>query len=122
MSQLISVQQRSEQPDEAGNWQAVVRINNGPENHITFSNPSAGKEDKELAWYFEEHLAFPFTNKVRASNAATSITTYGEKLFNQVFAQNVKVAFAYRKAEEAGLSDVQIEIEGGPAFHALHWE
>ena len=33
MSQLISVQQRSEQPDEAGNWQAIVRINNGPENH-----------------------------------------------------------------------------------------
>ena len=76
MSQLISVQQRSEQPDEAGNWQAVVRVNNGPENHITISNPSAGEEEQELAWYFEEHLEFPFTGKVRASNAATSITTY----------------------------------------------
>src|SRR6266550_5557073 len=122
MSQLISVQQRSEQPDEAGNWQAVVRVNNGPENHITISNPSAGEEEQELAWYFEEHLAFPFTGKVRASNAATSITTYGEKLFRQVIEQNAKVEFAYRTAVQAGLSDVQIEIEGGPAFHALHWE
>jgi len=122
MSQLISVQQRSEQPDEAGNWQAIVRINNGPENHIIIGNPSAGEEEKELAWYFEEHLEFPFTNKVRARNAATSITTYGEKLFRQVIEQNAKVEFAYRTAVQAGLSDVEIEIEGWPAFHALHWE
>src|SRR5437660_372212 len=122
MPQLISVQQRSEQPDETGNWQAVVRINNGPENHITVSNPSSKEEEQELAWYFEEHLEFPFTNKVRASNAAASIKTYGEKLFNQVFMQNVDVAFEYRTALQAGLSDVQIEIEGHPGFHALHWE
>src|SRR5438270_234107 len=122
MPQLISVQQRSEQSDEAGDWQAVVRVNNGPENHITISNPSSGEEEEELAWYFEEHLAFPFTSKVRASNAATSITTYGEKLFRQVIEQNAKVEFAYRTAVQGGLSDVQIEIEGGPAFHALHWE
>ena len=82
MPQLISIQQRGEQPDESGNWQVVVRINNGPENHITISNPSSEKEEQELEWYFEEHLAFPFTNKVRASNAAKSIITYGEKLFN----------------------------------------
>jgi tetratricopeptide (TPR) repeat protein len=123
MPQLISIQQRGEQQDEAGNWQAVVRINNGPENHVTVSNPfSDKKEEDELAWYFEEHLEFPFTNNVRASNAAKSITTYGEKLFKQVFEQNTKVAFAYRTAVQAGLSDVQIEIEGWPAFHALHWE
>src|SRR5947208_6651302 len=122
MSQFISVQQRSEQPDEAGNWQAVVRIKNGPENHITISNPSASEEEHELAWNFEEHLEFPFTGKIRASNAATSITTYGEKLFRQVIEQNAKVAFAYRTAVQGGLSDVQIEIEGGPAFHVLHWE
>ncbi|HEV2581092.1 MAG TPA: CHAT domain-containing protein, partial [Ktedonobacteraceae bacterium] len=122
MPQLISIQQRGEQPDEAGNWQAVVRINNGPWNPITISNPFSGAEEIELAWYFEEHLAFPFTGKVRASNAAISIKTYGEQLFNQVFAQNARVEFAYHKAVEAGLSDVQIEIEGWPAFHALHWE
>src|SRR2546423_9205745 len=122
MSQLISVQQRSEQPDEAGNWQGVVRINNGPENHITISNPSASEEEKELAWYFEEPLAFPFTGKVRASNAATSITTYGERVYTQVVGESGKVGFAYGAAVQAGLSDVQIEIEGWPAFHALHWE
>src|SRR5947209_15002314 len=98
MPQLISVQQRGEQPDEAGNWQAVVRINNGPENHIIVRNPSSSEEEDELAWYFEEHLEFPFTGKVRASNAATSITTYGEKLFRQVLEQNAKVEFAYRTA------------------------
>ena len=80
------------------------------------------REEHELEWYFEEHLEFPFTKKVRAHHAARSITTYGEKLFNQVFEQNAKVLVAYRTAVQAGLNDVQMEIEGSPAFHALHWE
>ena len=58
---------------------------------ITIGNPSSDEEEQELEWYFEEHLAFPFTKKVRAQNAAKSITTYGEKLFRQVFEQNAKV-------------------------------
>jgi len=32
------------------------------------------------------------------------------------------VLVAYKTALQAGLNDVQIEIEGTPKFHALHWE
>src|SRR5260221_2493088 len=122
MAHLISIQQRSETTDTAGNWQAVVRFNNGPLNPVTISNPFSKQEEHELEWYFEEHLAFPFTKKVRAQQVARSITAYGEKLFHQVFEQNAKVLVAYRTAVQAGLNDVQLEIEGSPAFHALHWE
>lgn len=38
-----------------------------------------------LAWCFEEHLRFPFTNQVKAATAAASIVTYGQALFAQVF-------------------------------------
>src|SRR5713101_808226 len=119
MAQLISIQERGE---IEGGWQAVVRFNNGPINTINVSNPFSDEQERELEWYFEEHLAFPFTKKVRAQNAAKSIPTYGEKLFNQVFEQNAKVLVAYKTALQVGLNDVQIEIEGTPKFHALHWE
>src|SRR5579884_4283212 len=122
MAQLITIQERSELTDATAGWSAVVRFNNGPLNPITITNPFSTEEEEELEWYFEEHLQFPFTQKVRAQNAAKSIPTYGEKLFNQVFVQNPKVFVAYRNAVQDGLNDVQIEIEGSPKLHALHWE
>src|ERR1700730_2108860 len=119
MAQLITIKEHS---DIEGGWQAVMRFNNGPEHHIKVSDPFSPEEEQELAWYFEEHMEFPFTKKVRAQNAAQSVPTYGEKLFNQVFIQNADAQFAYRTARQAGLNDAQIEIEGTPRFHALHWE
>ncbi len=59
---------------------------------------------------------------MRASNAAKSIASYGEKLFSQVFERNAKALVAYKTMLQVGLHDAQIEIEGSPAFHALHWE
>ena len=118
MQQQLSIQQRGE---TAESWQAVVRFNNGPENSITISNPFAEKEEQELEWYFEEYLEFPFTQKVRAQEAAESIRAYGEKLFDQVFGER-DIYEEYRGLVKAGLSGVQIEIEGEPKFHALHWE
>ncbi len=120
MGQLISIQERSG-PDTDGNWQAVVRFNNGPENPITISNPFSDQEEQELEWYFEEHLEFPFTKKVRARDAAMSVKIYGEKLFQEVFG-DPDIYTEYRGMLKAGPSDVSIEIEGEPAFHVLHWE
>ena len=120
MAQLISIQERSG-PDADGNWQAVVRFNNGPENPITISNPFSEKDEEELEWYYEEHLEFPFTRKVRAQHAALSVKTYGEKLFQQVFG-DPDIYTEYRGLLKAGPSEVSIAIEGEPAFHALHWE
>src|SRR5437588_593424 len=60
-------------------------------------------------------------DKKGAQKAAASIATYGEMLFNAVF-KDPDVYSEYRDMLRAGLSGVQIEIEGTPKFHALHWE
>src|ERR1051326_7848889 len=119
MAQVITIKEQSE---SEGGWRAVVRFNHGAEHSITVSDPFSEEEEHELAWFFEEHLEFPFTKKVRAQQAARSIPTYGEKLFDQVFQQNAKVLVAYSNIRQTGFNDVQIEIEGTPKFHALHWE
>ena len=115
---LIRIQER---PGGADGPNAIVSFNNGPEYSITITNPFEEPQEQELEWYFEEHLEFPFTKKVRAQNAAASIKTYGEELFKQVFG-DPDIYAEYRALLKAGLHDLQIEIAGSPKFHALHWE
>ncbi len=116
--ELIRIQERAGGQDGSN---AVVSFDNGPEYSITISDPHTEEEEKELEWYFEEHLAFPFTKKVRAQKAAASIKAYGEALFNQIFG-NPDIYAEYRALLKSGLNDLQLEIAGSPKFHALHWE
>ncbi|HVB20442.1 MAG TPA: hypothetical protein VNG51_00665 [Ktedonobacteraceae bacterium] len=105
-------------------FSATVSFNSGPEYPITVRDPFTEEQEHELEWYFEEHLRFPFTKKVRAKEAAESITAYGEALFKQVFISqdNPDIYANYRDLLRNGLQDVRIEIVGTPSFHALHWE
>jgi tetratricopeptide (TPR) repeat protein len=116
---VIRIQEQSTQDDH---FQATVSIDYGPQYSIVVRNPFDEKQEAELEWYFEEHLRFPFTQKVRARDAANSIPTYGEKLFKQVFQDNPEVYPEYKALLKVGLEQVQIEIAGSPKFHALHWE
>ena len=115
---LISIQ---EEIERASGWKAIIRIDNGPKEHIMISDPFSAQEEQELEWYFEDHLTFHFPQRVRAHHAAASIATYSEMLFQQVFSTPDSYA-DYRKVRELGLSDLRIEIVGSPKFHALHWE
>ena len=88
---------------------------------FTLSDPFTEKEERRLGWYFEEHLNFPFVNKVQAGEAAASITTYGHALFDQVFGD--RRAFArYAAARQQGVETLCFEVVGSPEFHHLHWE
>ncbi len=115
----IRIQERAGGTDE---FQAAISFNNGPEYALTIKNPFAQEEDDQLAWYFEGYLRFPFTDRVKAREAAGSIARYGESLFKQVFEENHNVYARYKAAVQAGLSTVQFEIAGSPLFHTLHWE
>ena len=123
---VIRIEQKEqvgkEQAEKNGDMQAVVSFDYGSEYQITVRDSFEEKQEGELEWYFEEHLKFPFTKKVRAKEAAASIVTYGERLFKQVFQDNTDIIFPYRTAVQAGLERVQIEIAGSPRFHTLHWE
>src|SRR5450755_679352 len=116
---LIRIQECSEQ---AGIFQAKVSFNQGQEYDITVHDPFSKEEEESLEWYFEKHLSFPFTDQVKAQEAATSITTYGEKLFDQIFAADPLVLSTYKTVAQAELNTLLIEIVGQPSFHALHWE
>ncbi len=100
---------------------ATLSFEHGEEYPITISDPFSEVEEQQLAWYFEDHLRFPFTRKVQAKAAAGSIITYGEALFGQVFADREAYAI-YKDHLQAGLNNVQLEIAGSPQFHTLHWE
>lgn len=102
-------------------FQATVSFNHGAEYSFTLRNPFTAEQEAELEWYFEDHLRFPFTQKIRASKAATSIRSYGEILFKQIFADRQAYS-EYKVCVQAGLSTLQIEVAGSPAWHSLHWE
>jgi len=115
----IRIQERAGGTDE---FQATISFNNGPEYALTIKNPFVQEEDDQLAWYFERYLRFPFTDQVKAREAAGSISRYGESLFKQIFEENHNVYARYKVAVQAGLSTMQFEIAGSPLFHTLHWE
>ncbi|MFN8467951.1 MAG: tetratricopeptide repeat protein [Caldilineaceae bacterium] len=98
----------------------VVSID-GQEYPFTLADPFTEQEERRLEWYFEEHLTRPFVNQVKAGDAATSITTYGHALFDQVF--HDRRAYArYHGALQQGLETLTFEIAGKAEFHRLHWE
>ncbi|MCA9797445.1 MAG: flagellar hook-basal body complex protein, partial [Candidatus Eremiobacteraeota bacterium] len=98
---------------------ATVQFADGAPYPITVSDPFSEAEEKRLEWYFERWLSFPFTDKVPAAEAAASVRTYGEALFEQVFRRNPDVYYEYRQLRDDPIS---LEIVGSPEFHAFHWE
>ncbi|MBD2463714.1 tetratricopeptide repeat protein [Oscillatoria sp. FACHB-1407] len=101
---------------------ATLSIDNQVQYDITVHDPFDGKQERELEFYFEEWIRFPFDNQVIADRAAQSVRTYGERLFEQIF-ENRRAYSAYERACQEGLSQLRIEIIGeSPEFQALHWE
>ncbi len=112
---LISIRQRG--AISAG---PVVAID-GQEYPTTVTDPFEPRAEADLEWYFEQHLRFPFTDQVRARAAAASITSYGERLFDQLFADRRAYA-RYQAALQQGVESLSFEIAGPPELHHLHWE
>ena len=84
-------------------------------------DPFSASEEERLEWYFEEYPGLPFVNTVDARRAAESITTYGESLFRQVFA-DPRALRHYRALLSQDSGALSFEIVGSPGFHHLHWE
>jgi hypothetical protein len=101
---------------------ATVSIDHGTPYPITITSPFNEAEDARLRWYFEDHLRFPFTQQVRAREAAESIIAYGEALFAQVFKSTPEIYAAYQAAVRGGLQTLHLDIVGSPTFHRRHWE
>ena len=98
-----------------------VSIDDQGEYPVSVRDPFSREQETSLEWYFEQWLRFPFANAVAAAEAARSITGYGERLFDQLFADR-QVFSDYAALRQTGLTDLRIEVAGSPTFHALHWE
>jgi hypothetical protein len=100
---------------------AVLRID-GYDYPVTVTSPLEAEKLKELDWYFEQHLQFPFADQVRARQAGESITAYGEALFRQLFASE-EAREAYGALKKRAFPDqLAIAVIGSPTFQGLHWE
>jgi len=115
-TQIIIREKRKNKEDFAATAQFGAQ---GAPHDITIKNPFSEQQEKNLEWYFEKWLNFPFTDKVPAEKAESSIRAYGEDLFEQVFNHSRHAAVEYDRLQG---EDVELVIIGSPEFHALHWE
>ncbi|MBD2214034.1 tetratricopeptide repeat protein [Nostoc linckia FACHB-104] len=112
---------REQQPTEQG-FAASLIFEGDSEYPINITDPFTPQQEKQLEWYFEEWLTYPMLNGRKAEAAKTSVASYGESLFEQVFKADIDAYSHYRELR-GNLKQVKIEIVGNsPEFHALHWE
>jgi tetratricopeptide (TPR) repeat protein len=83
-------------------------------------NPADEEAENLLAWYFEEHLRYPFLDKDKEAQAVQKIAEYGKSLFAQVLGGDS--SFKYRNLKARSFDQCRIEIRGSAALHGLHWE
>ena len=111
---------REEQQVDDG-FLANLRIDGRDYPNIKISDPFLKSEEDSLEGYFEQWLRFPMLYTTRAADVATSIREYGERLFDQIFADR-KAYTDYVRVRD-NLGSLRFEIEGiNPEFQALHWE
>lgn len=106
----------------AGDGKFTVRVHFGDyaEYDVQVTDPADEAAEQELAWYFEEHLRYPFLDADRERGAVRQIAAYGAALFGQVFGG--KANHDYRTLRERSFDDCRLEVSGPAALHRLHWE
>ena len=118
---LLTTSSIREIEEDADGNNTEVCLDGGQRVRVKVTDPFTEEQEKLLGWYFEDYIRFPFTDQVDAQRASESIKEYGEKLFNQVFA-DFDIHRRYMQAMESGAENLAIEIAGSPDFHKLHWE
>jgi tetratricopeptide (TPR) repeat protein len=110
----------SERSADDGKFGVRVNFGGDAEYDVDVTDPADDASEQELAWYFEEHLRYPFLDKDRERDAVQRITAYGTALFGQVFGGDGN--HDYRKLREQSFDRCRVEVSGSAALHRLHWE
>ncbi|UGT59854.1 tetratricopeptide repeat protein [Nocardia asteroides] len=107
--------------DEDGSH--LVRVSypsEGTEFDVSVTDPASADDEQLLAWYFEQHLRFPFLDGDRRRAAVEVLREYGRDLFTQVFGG--AAGLEYQLMRRRGFEGCRIEVVGGASLHRLHWE
>jgi tetratricopeptide (TPR) repeat protein len=116
---------------DAGNGQIEVSWQGETETSHSglypFSTPLTAEDQKELTWYLEEYLSFPYgAERERAQKVVDNMAQWGELLFNSVFPRGDNYPdprLLYNRAREQGLRTCQLCItSNNPAFLNIPWE
>jgi tetratricopeptide (TPR) repeat protein len=110
----------SERSADDGKFRVRVEFGGDAEYDVDVTDPADEAAEQELAWYFEEHLHYPFLDKDREHDAVQRIGAYGDALFGQVFGG--RASHSYLKLRERSFDGCRLEISGSAALHRLHWE
>ena len=113
---LISIREHADGPAGAN---ATVSFEHQGEYPVTVADPFSPQDEALIEWYFEQHVRFPFVRQVDARTAAASLTTYGERLFHQVFLANPQVYARYLAGRQAGVESLRLETGPVGAGHAV---
>ncbi|ATO84214.1 hypothetical protein ACWT_4799 [Actinoplanes sp. SE50] len=103
-----------------GSFAARVEFGDSGGETVTVRAPVDDGDEKLLAWYFEQHLQFPFLDRDLERQAAEVVAEYGRALFRQVFAGEAR--YGYRRAFDQGFQGCRLLVRGSAAFQRLHWE
>ncbi|MEM3554981.1 MAG: hypothetical protein QXU79_04125 [Candidatus Micrarchaeaceae archaeon] len=108
-------------------WQRGSAIPRAYPQPIPFSDPLSMEDRKELRWYPEEYLLFPYgAERRRAEQVEGKMAGWGESLFRQVFIKGTSDpdphAF-YQEAVREGLDRCELCITSeDPTFLSISWE
>ncbi|BAL89598.1 hypothetical protein AMIS_43780 [Actinoplanes missouriensis 431] len=115
---VIGVSERSREPD--GSFVVRVSFPDATEYEVAVVDPAVAGDEERLAWYFEEHLRFPFLDQDWDDDAVERLQAYGQRLFDQIFGG--PAAADYRALARRGFDGCRLQVQGSAAFHRLHWE
>ncbi|MFH1743459.1 MAG: hypothetical protein ABIH23_31020, partial [bacterium] len=108
-------------------WQRGNEITRQYPEPIPFADPLTLKDRKELRWYLEEYLQFPFgAERWRAEQLEKKMDEWGESLFDQVFISGdttLSPQSLYQEAVREGLDRCELCIGSeDPTFLNIPWE
>jgi tetratricopeptide (TPR) repeat protein len=115
---VVRLAEQSQNPD--GSFRIRVSFGDAAQYDVTVADPADQVGEARLAWYFEEHLRYPFLDKDLEQDATGRIVTYGAALFRQVFGG--LASQRYRALRDRAFDGGRIEISGSAGLHRLHWE
>src|SRR5215467_6229422 len=117
---MTTVIRLSERSAEDGKFRVRVQFGDDAEYDVDVTGPADEACEQDLAWYFEDHLRYPFLDKDREQSAVGQIAAYGEAPFGQVFAG--QAGHSYIQLRQRSFDGCRLEISGSAALHRLHWE
>jgi tetratricopeptide (TPR) repeat protein len=117
---VTDIEVREVSPAEDGVFAVRVEFQGRGGEDVRVSMPADDAGEQLMAWYFEEHLRYPFLDGDLERKAVELVGDYGRSLFRQVFVG--EAAYGYRDARRVGYTGYRLVVRGSAQFQRLHWE